>query len=149
MTTDLIGGRIQFAFDSIATSIRYVQSNTIRCRRVDRKAITKASKRADAFRSWRPGFEVSVRFALFAPAGTPQPVIELLNSKLNSALAVPEVREAFLTVGHDPVGGEPGGPGRAGKGRFGEVVWPRLYAKKHPAGKLTFTTPTRRRPLDG
>ena len=30
MTTDLIGGRIQFAFDSIATSIGYVESNTIR-----------------------------------------------------------------------------------------------------------------------
>ena len=33
--------------------------------------------------------------------------VDLLNSKLNAVLAVPEVREAFLTVGHDPVGGEP------------------------------------------
>ena len=55
-----------------------------------------------------PGLEVSVWFALFAPGwNTPKPVIDLLNNKLNAVLAVPEVREAFLKVGHDPVGGEP------------------------------------------
>ena len=34
-----------------------------------------------------PGFEASVWFALFAPAGTPQAVVDLLNSKVNAALA--------------------------------------------------------------
>ena len=108
MTTDLIGGRIQFAFDSIATSIGYVQSNTIRLLGVS--TAKRSPKLPDAptlSEAVAPGFEVSVWFALFAPAGTPKPVVDLLNSKLNAVLAVPEVREAFLTVGHDPVGGEP------------------------------------------
>ena len=108
MTTDLIGGRIQFAFDSIATSIGYVQSDTIRLLGVSTaKRSPKLPNAPTLSEAGAPGFEVSVWFALFAPAGTPKPVIDLLNSKLNAVLAVPEVREAFLTVGHDPVGGDP------------------------------------------
>jgi tripartite-type tricarboxylate transporter receptor subunit TctC len=48
-----------------------------------------------------------VWFALFAPAGTPQAAIDLLNSKVNVALASAEVKENFLKVGNEPVGGGP------------------------------------------
>jgi tripartite-type tricarboxylate transporter receptor subunit TctC len=54
-----------------------------------------------------PGFESSVWFGLFAPAGTPKAVVDLLNSKVNAAMAPPEVREGFLRVGNEPVGGGP------------------------------------------
>ena len=54
-----------------------------------------------------PGFDASVWFALFAPAGTPKAAVELLNSKVNAALAPPEVRENFLKMGNVPVGGSP------------------------------------------
>ena len=54
-----------------------------------------------------PGFDAAAWFALFAPAGTPKEVIELLNSKANDALKAPEVREGFLKAGNEPVGGGP------------------------------------------
>jgi tripartite-type tricarboxylate transporter receptor subunit TctC len=34
-------------------------------------------------------------------------VVDLLNSKVNAALAPPEVREGFLKVGNEPAGGGP------------------------------------------
>ena len=37
----------------------------------------------------------------------PQAVVELLNSKVNAALAAAEVKEHFLKVGNEPVGGGP------------------------------------------
>ena len=88
MMTDLIGGRIQFAFDGIATTFGYVRSNTVRLLGVS------TAKRSPILpdgptisETAVPGFEASVWFALFAPAGTPQAVVELLNSKVNAALA--------------------------------------------------------------
>jgi tripartite-type tricarboxylate transporter receptor subunit TctC len=107
--TDLIGGRIQFAFDGIATTIGYVRSSTVRLLGVSTaKRSPLLADDPTIAESAVPGFEASVWFALFAPAGTPQPVIELLNSKINAALARPEVMENFLRVGNEPVGGTPG-----------------------------------------
>src|SRR6266581_4893210 len=100
MMTDLIGGRIQFAFDGIAVTLGYIRGNAIRPLGVS------TSKRSPVLpdeptisESAVPGFESSVWFGLFAPTGTPKAVVDLLNSKVNAALAPPEVREGFLKVG--------------------------------------------------
>src|SRR3954467_6776199 len=88
MMTDLIGGPVQFAFDGIAVALGYIRGNTIRLLGVS------TSKRSPVLPDEPtiaevavPGFEASVWFALFAPAGTPQAAIDLLNSKVNVALA--------------------------------------------------------------
>jgi tripartite-type tricarboxylate transporter receptor subunit TctC len=108
MMTDLIGGRIQFAFDGIAVTLGYIRGNTVRLLGVS------TSKRSPVLpdeptisEAAVPGFEASVWFGLFAPAGTPKAVVDLLNSKVNAALAPPEVREGFLRVGNEPAGGGP------------------------------------------
>jgi tripartite-type tricarboxylate transporter receptor subunit TctC len=108
MMTDLIGGRIQYAFDGVATTLGYIRAGTVRMLGVstgkrspvlpDDPAIAEAGV---------PGFDASVWFALFAPAGTPKAVVELLNSKVNAAIAPAEVRENFLKLGNVPVGGGP------------------------------------------
>ena len=48
-----------------------------------------------------------VWFGLFAPAGTPKAVVDLVNGKTNTALAAPRVREALAKLGIEPVGGTP------------------------------------------
>jgi tripartite-type tricarboxylate transporter receptor subunit TctC len=108
MMTDLIGGRIQYAFDGVATTLGYIRSGTVRLLGVS------SAKRSAVLpddptiaESAVPGFEAGVWFALFAPAGTPKAVVDLLNSKVNAALQPAEVREGFLRVGNEPVGGGP------------------------------------------
>ena len=54
-----------------------------------------------------PGFDLSTWYGLFAPAKTPQPVIDLMNTKLNAALQVPAAKESFAKMGFDPAGGPP------------------------------------------
>jgi len=46
-----------------------------------------------------PGYEVTIWLALFAPAGTPEPVLALLRAAVAKALASPEVKEKFNTAG--------------------------------------------------
>ena len=54
-----------------------------------------------------PGFELTTWYGLFAPAKTPQAVIDLMNAKLNAALAVPQAKDSFAKMGFDPAGGAP------------------------------------------
>jgi len=46
-----------------------------------------------------PGYEVTIWLALFAPAGTPEPVLSRLRMAVAKALASPDVREKFNTAG--------------------------------------------------
>jgi tripartite-type tricarboxylate transporter receptor subunit TctC len=46
-----------------------------------------------------PGYEVTIWLALFAPAGTPEPVLARLRQAVAKALASPEVKEKFNTAG--------------------------------------------------
>jgi tripartite-type tricarboxylate transporter receptor subunit TctC len=108
MMTDVIGGRIQFAFDGVAATLGYIRSNTVRLLGVSSlKRSPVLPDEPTISESAVPGFEAMVWFGLFAPAGTPKVVVDLLNSKVNAALAPPEVREGFLNVGNEPVGGGP------------------------------------------
>jgi tripartite-type tricarboxylate transporter receptor subunit TctC len=50
-----------------------------------------------------PGFEVAVWHGLYAPKGTPKPVIDALNKALKVALKDPTVKERFEALGTEPV----------------------------------------------
>jgi tripartite-type tricarboxylate transporter receptor subunit TctC len=100
MMTDLIGGRIQFAFDGIAVTLGYIRGNTIRLLGVS------TSKRSPVLpdeptisESAVPGFESSVWFGLFAPAGTPTAAIAWMNGEAKKTFDAPEIRERFAGQG--------------------------------------------------
>jgi tripartite-type tricarboxylate transporter receptor subunit TctC len=108
MMTDLIGGRIQFAFDGVATTLGYIQGGKVNMLGVS------GTKRSPIHpdeptisESAVAGFDATVWFGLFAPTGTPSAVVDLLNGKLNTALANPEVRAGLLKLGLEPAGGGP------------------------------------------
>ena len=46
-----------------------------------------------------PGYEVTAWFGLFAPTGTPRPVIDWVNREVANAFNAPEVRERFTSQG--------------------------------------------------
>ena len=49
-----------------------------------------------------PGHEVGFWMAVFATAGTPQPVVDLLNSQITRIMNLPDVKGRFATIGFDP-----------------------------------------------
>jgi len=49
-----------------------------------------------------PGYEVLIWHGLFAPAGTPQPILETLNAAFAKAATTPEMEEAFHKGGMLP-----------------------------------------------
>jgi tripartite-type tricarboxylate transporter receptor subunit TctC len=104
--TDLIGGRVNYTFDGVSTSLGYIEGGTIRVLGVagPRRApvlpeVPTISETA------LPGFDTTVWFGLFAPAGTPNTAIALINSKVNAVLASPSLKNKFEKLGIEPVGG--------------------------------------------
>jgi tripartite-type tricarboxylate transporter receptor subunit TctC len=106
--TDLIGGRIQFMFDSVATSFPLIESGKIRLLGVgsaQRSALL--PDQMTVSEAGVTGFDAGVWFGLFAPASTPKPLLERLNNRLNASLAAPGVKQSFEKVGVEVIGGSP------------------------------------------
>ena len=53
------------------------------------------------------GYDVTIWYAMFAPAGTPQPIISRLRDEVAKVVANPEQRERLAALGADPVGSTP------------------------------------------
>jgi tripartite-type tricarboxylate transporter receptor subunit TctC len=49
-----------------------------------------------------PGYELALWFGLFAPAGTPAPILERLTADTRKVLAMPETRDALALQGLEP-----------------------------------------------
>ncbi len=54
-----------------------------------------------------PGFNMSVWYAAYGPAGMPRALVERLNAEINKALAMPEVRARLDSIGVDVVQSTP------------------------------------------
>jgi tripartite-type tricarboxylate transporter receptor subunit TctC len=106
MMTDLIGGRLHYAFDGVATTLGYIQNKTVTMLGISGTTRSPVHPNEPTISEAAvPGFDVTVWFGLFAPAKTPKAVVDLLNSKVNAALANPEVKAGFLRLGLEPMGG--------------------------------------------
>ena len=46
-----------------------------------------------------PGYEVTIWLGIFAPAGTPEPIVQKLRTDINRALAQPDVKEKLNSAG--------------------------------------------------
>ena len=105
---DLLGGQVNYMFDSITSARPHIQSGKLRALGVT------TAKRSSALpdvptlaEAGLPGYEVSPWFAVFVPASTPQPIIAKLQLALTDAMKLPEVRARFETIGAEPIGSTP------------------------------------------
>jgi tripartite-type tricarboxylate transporter receptor subunit TctC len=79
-TADLIAGQIQAMFHQVPTVIGQIREGQVRPLGVTTKTRVKALPEVPTIaESGVPGFETSTWYGLFAPAGTPQPVIDRIN----------------------------------------------------------------------
>jgi tripartite-type tricarboxylate transporter receptor subunit TctC len=104
---DLMSGQVDMNFDSIPAAIQHIRSGKLRA-----LAVT-ASRRAGGglesvptiAESGFPGYDLTTWWGLFAPAGTPNDVLERVNEATLTALRNAEVRERFAGLAVEPGGG--------------------------------------------
>jgi len=103
---DLLAGRVQYEFDGTA-SIGQVKAGKVKLLAVTSKARWPVFPDVPAVDETVPGFDAITWYGLFAPAGTPKPIVDLLNAKANAALRTAAAREGLNQLSIDPGGGAP------------------------------------------
>ena len=104
----VIGGEVQVIFNVITGTLPYARSGKLRALGVSTsQRIEVAPDLPTISESGLPGYEVIAWYNLFAPAGTPRPVINKINAEINRILQQPDVRERLLTLGVVPLSGTP------------------------------------------
>lgn len=83
---DVIGGHLDFMIDSAPTGLAQVHAGTVRLLATSMGQRLPQTPDAPAIAEAIPGYEAYTWNAVFAPAGTPAPVIEKLTSSLRAAL---------------------------------------------------------------
>lgn len=105
---DLLGGQVNYMFDSITSARPHIQSGKLRALAVTTvKRSSTLPNMPTLAEAGLPGYEVSPWFAVFVPAATPKPVITKLRAALIEAMKLPDVRARFETIGAEPVGSTP------------------------------------------
>jgi tripartite-type tricarboxylate transporter receptor subunit TctC len=106
MLTDLIGGQINYSFDTMTAATPHVKSG---------KAIALAQtreKRAAGHpnvptmaESGFPGYEATTWYGLAGPRGMPPAMVKRMNEDVNKVLAMPDVMAKFEQYGAEDGGG--------------------------------------------
>jgi tripartite-type tricarboxylate transporter receptor subunit TctC len=96
----LIAGETNVLFSEMLTAAPQLRSGKLRA-----LAVTTASRTAflpdmpTIAESGLPGYDVSVWYGLFAPAGTPRPIVSRLNADVTRALESPDLAARFTKMG--------------------------------------------------
>jgi tripartite-type tricarboxylate transporter receptor subunit TctC len=108
ITTDLLGGQIQFAFVDLAAAAPLVKSGKVRALAVlADKRFTSLPEVPTMTEAGFPGFNVVAWFGMFAPAGTPAPIVNRINRELVAVLNRPDLREKGADLGIEIFGSTP------------------------------------------
>jgi len=106
--TDLLGNQIAIMFDNMPSAIQHVRSGKLRA-----IAVTTAKRSSELpdvptiAEAGVPGYEATSWFGMFAPAGTPAPVVAQLNAAIVKVLAQPDIRKKLAEQGAEAAGETP------------------------------------------
>lgn len=104
---DLIGGQIDALCDSTASVTPSIQGGLVRGIALGSKTrLPHLPEVPTAIEAGLPQFEISGWYALFAPKGTPAPIIARLNAALRAAVANPDYRKRLDDLGSSPADDE-------------------------------------------
>ncbi len=108
MLTDLMGGQIQIGFDNLPSSMSLIRAGKVRALAVTTNTRWPAAPEIPTLaEAGVPGYDMSAWFGLFAPGGTPKPIVDDLNKHIVAILKTPEMQKKLLELGAQPVGDTP------------------------------------------
>lgn len=106
--TDLIGGQVNYMFDSITSAKPHIASGKLRPIGLTTIKRSKSLPGVPTIaESGLPGYDVTPWFAVFLPANTPKSIVKKLNMALVSSMESAEIKDKFENIGAEPVGSSP------------------------------------------
>jgi tripartite-type tricarboxylate transporter receptor subunit TctC len=106
-TQELVAGRIQLIFAPVVEAIQQVRAGQLRALGISRAERSPQLPDIPTIGETVPGYLFRSWLGVFAPAGTPAPVVARLSTEIAAAMRRPETREKMVELGYDPVGSNP------------------------------------------
>ncbi|MFB9263218.1 Bug family tripartite tricarboxylate transporter substrate binding protein [Bradyrhizobium erythrophlei] len=97
--TDVMAGVIDLTFGDFSVAIPQMQGGTLRGIGVTSATRNELTPGLPALAEVMPGFEATIWYGLFAPAGTPDPIVNKIYAECEKFLSMPATREKLANVG--------------------------------------------------
>jgi tripartite-type tricarboxylate transporter receptor subunit TctC len=97
--TDVVAGRLPISFQSMPSALPFMQSGKLRVIAVANEKRVKALPDVPAMSETIRGFGATPWYGMFAPAGTPKPVIAQIHAATLKAVASKDLQEKFAVQG--------------------------------------------------
>lgn len=96
---DLVAGHIQAGFTSVQAGIPLIQAGKLKALAISGTTRTVALPDLATMTEQGVPFDVDAWYGVFAPAGTPRPIVERLNREINRIIADPANQERWKVMG--------------------------------------------------
>jgi tripartite-type tricarboxylate transporter receptor subunit TctC len=107
--TDLMGGQVDYTFETIPSVIAHIKSGRLKTYGVS--SVKRSSAMPDvptiAEAAGLPGFDIGSWMGYMAPAGLPKEIADKLAAEIAKAVASNEVRDRYLVLGMEQVSQTP------------------------------------------
>jgi tripartite-type tricarboxylate transporter receptor subunit TctC len=106
--TEVMGGQVQLIIDTATASRGHTQSGKLKAIAITTLASSDLLPGVKSVAEQGvPDFQMTAWTALYAPHGTPKPIIDRLNAEVMKVLTQSETRQKLLQLGLEPAGGTP------------------------------------------
>jgi tripartite-type tricarboxylate transporter receptor subunit TctC len=102
VVNSMIGGHLDLAIDSMTTVLPHAQAGSVRALAVTTPQRNASAPDLPTIGETLPGYEATAWQGLFAPAGTPRPIVDRLAAEVKRILELPEVVASLHAVGAEP-----------------------------------------------
>lgn len=105
---DAVAGQVSLAIAPILTGLPQVTAGKLKALAVTTAARSSSAPEVPTLAdSGLPGYESTLWYGLFAPAGTPREVVGRLSGEVVAILGLPDVRDSLQKQGAEPAGNSP------------------------------------------
>ena len=104
---DLLGGQIEMLFTGAPVTMPHIKSGKLKVLAVTNSQRAAVLPDVPTIGETLPGYEFNNWYGMFTPAGTPRSIIDRVNADVARALASPDIREKFMSLGADPTPSTP------------------------------------------
>lgn len=106
--SDVISGQLTMTWNSITASAPAIKNGQVRPLGIgSQKRSALMPDIPTIAESGLPGYELGSWYALFAPAGTPSPIVQQLRNEVVKAIGDPSLQQQFAALSAEPVGSTP------------------------------------------
>ncbi|MEA2872771.1 MAG: putative tricarboxylic transport rane protein [Hyphomicrobiales bacterium] len=96
---NLTGGHINLAFDNITLAWPQVKAGNLRALAVSSTERSAIAPDVPTVADTIPGFEATSWHGVFAPAGTPKPIVDKMAAEMKRILELPDVKDKLFEIG--------------------------------------------------